>query len=894
MTFHAKPFAVALSTLNSDEYNGLSRENLDKNRTKYGINSLTKAKKQGFFSRFFNALKEPMLIILLFGFVLAFGVNLGKYFKTGEADFVECFGILFAIILSVMITLIMEGSSQRAFAVLNSIYDNVAVKVLRDGKTLSISQRDVCVGDIILLESGEKIIADGRLIYSNYLTVDESALTGESNAVEKDANSIQGVGTPLAERINMVYSGTFITAGSGKMVVTAVGDNTEIGKIAGELKEKNHQQTPLQQKLNKLSKIITITGGICAVIVFVLSVVKLLINGNFTFNNLQELFVSCIILIVAAVPEGLPTIVAVSLALNMIKLAKENALIKKMTATETAGAVSVICSDKTGTLTQNKMSVLSVCMNEYCTKPDRVMLEPLLQNFVCNNSAEVIMEKNKKNTYRGSATECALLSAFEKNSKGIDVEIYRRRYPVLDRTPFKSESKIMHTVIGFGDIERTLIKGAPEVVLPLCDLSEGQRKNLITSMLKHQKKSCRILCFAHGDSEKGKTNNATRHVYDGYVVISDPIRPEVKKAVFDCKRAGIKIKMLTGDNLTTAFSIAKELKISDDESSIINGSDLDKLSDEELKRLLPKINVIARSTPIIKLKVVKALKELGEVVAVTGDGINDAPAIKQADVGFAMGKTGSEICKEAADVVLLDDSFSSVVKAVAFGRNVYRNLQRFILFQLSVNLSALLFVTISAILGLPSPFNTIQLLWINIIMDGPPALTLGLESGGADLMKEKPLKRNEGIVSGKMFLRILFNGVYISAIMLGQYVFNLLNIPLKERSCALFTIFVLFQLFNAFNSRGTGSESVFKSITSNKVMLITFGGVLLLHLLIVQFAPVLFGVSSMCFLSWIKCFFTAFSIVVVSELAKFVYRQLNNKEGCLGIQKFREKACEGK
>ncbi len=888
MNYHTLTCEKVITQLNSDKTSGLSSINLLKNKTKYGANILTKGKKQTFLSKIFCALKEPMLIILLFSFVIALGVSLGKFLKTGEFDFSECFGILFAVILSVAITLIMEGSSEKAFAMLNKIYDNIAVKVIRNGQTLTVSQKDIVVGDILFLESGDKIVADGRIIDSSSLYIDESALTGESQAVEKTHLEIFSQNTPLAERKNMAYSGTFVTLGFGKMVVTAVGDKTEIGGIATELSEKPSGETPLQHKLARLGKTITIIGSLCAIIVFILSIIRLSLTKQLSFESVQELFVSCIVLIVAAVPEGLPTIVAVSLALNMIKLAKENALIKKMTATETAGAVSVICSDKTGTLTQNKMSVISVCSNEFCLAPEKLSIEHLHQNFICNSTAEIVENKGKKQIYKGNGTECALLGAYLKTKPKIDYKTYRRRYKVVDRQPFSSENKIMSTTIEFNESYRKLVKGAPEILLNLCDLTEGQKKKILFEMEKQQKKARRILCFAHVDGQLVDIKEK-KLIYDGYVAIADAIRPEVKKAVADCNRAGIKIKMLTGDNMITAFAIARELNITNDEKSVINGYELEKMDDETLKKLIPKIAVIARSTPIVKLRVVRALKELGEVVAVTGDGINDAPAIKHSDVGFAMGETGTEISKEVADVVLLDDSFNSVVKAISFGRNVYRNLQRFILFQLSVNLSALLFITVCAILGLPSPFNTLQLLWINVIMDGPPALTLGLESMGKSTMSQKPVKKSDGIVSLKMFARIVFNGIFIGSVMIAQYLCNFLGASLKEKGSCAFTLFIFFQLFNAFNSRELGSESVLKSVGKNKIMVFTFVGVFILHLFIVQVLPNVFGVSPMSFVLWIKCFFTAFSIIVVSEVYKLIYRTIKAKKHKLSLIKKQEK-----
>ena len=874
MTFHDKSAIYSIKTFDSDGQKGLSSSIAVKNAVRFGKNVLTKKEKIGFFKRLINALKEPMLIILSFSFIIALGTNLGKFLKSGAGDFSECFGILFSIVLSVSITLIMEGGSERAFATLNKIYENATVRVVRGGQIISVRQGDVVCGDIVLLESGDKIIADGRLIQTEGLSVDESALTGESVPCQKDADAVLGLSTPLAERVNSVYSGTFVTSGSGKMIVVATGDNTEIGKIASELDKGKEELSPLQQKLNRLGKTISIIGVCCAVLVFIVSAFRLYLTKTLTFSSVQELFVSCIVLIVAAVPEGLPTIVAVSLALNMIKLAKGNALIRKMTATETAGAVSVICSDKTGTITENKMKVVSICQGQTCAPPEKSLSLFLQQNFVLNSTADVTINKHKVSR-RGNATECALIEAYIKGNKKTDYRILREEYKIIDRQPFTSDNKFMTTTVDLGDKRRKFIKGAPETVLNKCAMSDLQRRAILADIEKEQREARRVICFAHADldAESGVgLDEDVSYSYDGFASIIDPIRKEVFKAVSDCKRAGIKVKILTGDNAVTAFAIAKELKLVTDGSQVVTATDLEKLDENTLKEILPKITVIARSTPLIKLRVVKALKSMGEVVAVTGDGINDAPAIKHADVGIAMGKNGSEITKEAADVVLLDDSFNTVVKAISFGRNVYRNLQRFILFQLSVNLSALLFITVCAVMGLESPFNTFQLLWINLIMDGPPALTLGLEKAGDALMKLKPVKRREGIVSLKMLLRILFNGFFISGIILWQYLYNFMQIPLGQKKSAVFTLFILFQLFNAFNSRELGADSVFKNIGKNKIMVVTFLAVFLVHLFIVQVCGGALGIGSMEVSSWLKTLAVASSIVVFSEVFKLPVR----------------------
>ena len=876
MDYYLKKPETAIKDFRSDARRGLTEAQAEKNRVKYGDNSLSVKSRKNVFSKIFAALKEPMLIILLFGFFIALGANIGKELKTGDGDFAECFGILFAVVLSVGITIFMEGSSERAFEALNKIYDDIAVKVIRDGEIKIINKKNVVKGDIILLDIGDKIVADGRLMESRDLEIDESAFTGESRKVKKDAFKECLKSVPLGERANFVYSGTFVVSGSGKMVVTETGDGTEIGRIAGELKD-DAGSSPLSAKLNKLGKTVTLVGALCAVLVFMISAARLFLAGEFSAATVSDLFISCIVLIVAAVPEGLPTIVAVSLALNMIKLAKEKALIKKMTATETAGAVSVICSDKTGTLTQNKMSVVAVCNNDFCVQPKLAVNPALFENIVLNSTAEI----TSGGKIKGSGTESALLAAAAARDKTLNVAKFREERKTVYRLPFSSENKYMITAVKTGDKFRVYVKGAPEKVLFHCNITEGQREKLFGDILKEEEKARRILCFAHYDCEEFSEKDAPfkNFTYDGYVALADPVRKDVKEAVKSCKAAGIKVKMLTGDNVVTAFAVAKELKIADERSQAINAQDIEHLEGEALVKALNRVTVIARSTPIIKLKIVKALKEAGEVVAVTGDGINDAPAIKHADVGFAMGESGSEITKEAADVVLIDDGFDSVVKSVSFGRGVYRNIRCFILFQLSVNASALIFTVAAAFLGLPSPFNTLQLLWINLIMDGPPALTLGLEPAPASLMTQKPAPRNESIVDRKTFLRIAFNGAFISAVMVWQYLHNFLGALPEEKTSAYFTLFIVFQLFNAFNCRKLSAESTFKNFGKNKIMLGAFAAVFAAHVLIVEILYKPFGLFPMRWIIWVRCLFTALSVVAVSEAYKLVYRALKKNFG---------------
>lgn len=862
MLFYDENKQNALKTLGSSEARGLSAAAVADSRKKHGANVITKKKTKGLFSKIIEAVTEPMMLILMFSLVITVGTNIGKFIKSGEGDFAECLGIFLAIALSVAITLFMEGSSEKAFAALGKIYDNISVKVIRDGKTALVPRQDIVAGDIVYLSGGDKIVADGRLLHSESLTVDESALTGESVPVRKDAAAVLPSSAPLAERKNFVYSGTFVTGGEGRMLVTAVGNSTEIGQIAGELSEKKDGVSPLNRKLNKLTKIITIIGGVAAAVVLALSIVRLALYGAVTFESVTEAFIGSIVLVVAAVPEGLPAIVAVSLALNMMKLAKDNALIKKLIATETAGAVSVICSDKTGTLTENRMSVIKICTSEFCFTPDKFTKDVMFQNFCANSTADIIRGKTPR--FQGSGTEGALLAAYEK-ATGKDYAAYRDSFNIISRVPFSSDTKVMRTVIAMGGGERLLIKGAIERVLPLTDLTFAQRQKALDAAKVYEAQGRRVIAFAHGDG-----GGAVK--YDGYAVIADPVRKEVYEAVKQCKKAKIKIKMLTGDNINTATAIARELKIADGAAQAVEADALMRLNDAELKKALEKVTVVARSTPAAKLRIVKALKESGEVVAVTGDGINDAPAIRHADVGIAMGVTGSEITKEAADVILLDDSFGTIVKAISFGRNVYRNLQRFILFQLTVNLSAVMFIILSLVTGHGAPFNTLQLLWINVIMDGPPALTLGLEGADAGLMENKPVGRDKSIVSAKMLARIILNGTFMAFVLIMQTAFNFLGCAEREKGAAIFTLFILFQLFNAFNSRRLGKESALTGLSKNKLMPLTFGLTFLIHVLIVQVGFKLFGISPLPLVTWLKLIGTASTVFVMSELYKLIYR----------------------
>lgn len=870
-----------LEELSVNEQTGLTEEQADKNRAKYGANVLTRQKQDSLFKRILEATTEPMIIMLITAGFIALAVNIFRSVTGDEADFLECVGIFLAISLSVMISVIMEGKSAKAFEALTEISKNAAIKALRNGVTTILHQEEVVVGDILLISTGDKLPADGRLLEETGIFADESVLTGESVPSEKDAQKIfTDPKTPLAERSNMLYSGTYITSGYGKLLVTQVGDRTEFGKIAQELDDTEKSGTPLQEKLARLGKTITILGVISATIVFLAQIISFAIHDGLVLEEVMEAFVTSIVLIVAAVPEGLPTIVAVSLSINIIKLPRQNALVKKMIASETIGCINVICSDKTGTLTENKMTVRAFYDSRWHGAVTEPASEQLLHNICLNTTADL----GENGTFIGNPSECAMLSFCETyQSAHRDGKTYaeeRKDHEIIHAFPFSSELKHMTTICRIDETFIAYAKGSPECILSMCEINAEKKHDIETCIKKAEENAMRVIAFAHKDLPVLKDyEEATAHqqmesgmLFDGFVAISDPLRSEVYEAVRSCRNAGISLKILTGDNIVTVTAIANELHLLENGNYAIEAGEIADMNDSELLRRLPSISVIARSTPATKMRIVNLLKTQGNIVAVTGDGINDAPALKNADVGIAMGISGTEVSKEASDIVLLDDSFATIVKAVEWGRNIYENFKRFISFQLTVNLASVIVVFVSILFGLKAPFTALQLLWINIIMDGPPALTLGLEPNYADLMKRKPTSRNESIISKAMLTKIAVTGIYMSAIFLCQYMFNFLQVPDSQMATTLFTLFVLFQLFHSFNCRELHYESIFTHLLNNKLMLLVVGCTFILQILIIQFAGAFFGTVPLELELWLKLFGVASSVIILSELIKLIHR----------------------
>lgn len=877
MESYNKSAQEVLESLQTDAHKGLTEHQVKENGERYGRNEFTKAGRKSLLRRIWEAATEPMLILLLCAWAITIAVNIVNVTQGEHFDWAECAGILVAVLISVVLTVVMEGRSAKAFDELNKIKEGIEIKVVRNGVVQYIPQQELVVGDIVFLETGNKIAADGRLIESISLMSDESSLTGESAPVEKDANAVLAEGTPVAERINMVYSGCFITGGTGKMVVTDVGDFTQFGLIAREIQGGGEGQTPLQEKMARLGKVITVIGAVFAALIFIIQLIFVLATGSASFETISEAFIASIVLMVAAVPEGLPTIVAISLSINIARMARQNALVKKMIACETIGCINVICSDKTGTLTENRMTVVDVWSgggfveeNAFC---DRVMLE----NYCLNSTADLYYE-NDIVRFVGNPTEGALLVSAKKC--GVDYKDFREKAEICELYPFSSDTKNMTSCVKKGDGYVVYTKGSPEKIIALCSLTEEERGIAEADIVSLQKRARRVIAFAHKyvkELPKDRADAESGMSFDGFVGIADPLRAEVYDAVRACKTAGIEVKMLTGDNIVTATAIAEELELLGEGGKAVEASYLENLSDEEFAKVLPAVRVIARSTPLLKMRVVKQLKSEGNVVAVTGDGINDAPALKNADVGIAMGISGTEVSKEAADIVLLNDSFSTIVTTVKWGRGIYENFKRFIQFQLTVNVASVLTVFICTIVGLfvegfHSPFSALDLLWINIIMDGPPALTLGLEPIRDDLMTRKPTARSESIVSKEMLRRIAVNGVFMCLVCLAQQGFNFLGVEENMVQTSVFTLFVMFQLFNAFNCRELGNKSVFSNLFKNKLMLGAFVIAFALQIVITQFGGAVFDTVPLDFLSWLKIIGMALTVVALDELVKLFRR----------------------
>lgn len=872
----------------TDLKTGLTKQEIEALRSQHGANEFTKPKERGLFWELFDVFKEPLMVIL----IIASGLS----FLVGEYQ--DGIGICMAVLLGIIIGRVTEGRSKKAAESLAKMTEDVLVTVLRDGKKQKVRKTDIVPNDLVYLETGDMVPADGVVLESTDLKLREDMLTGEVDQVKKDKE-------------DLVYGGTLVGNGQGLIQIVKIGDQTEMGAIAKDLNQEE-QMTPLQLKLGKLGQIISsISSGVAAML-FVYMLIQILKDSHiqlefssfgsfidslkevhFVFPSIKTAFIVCVGLIVAAVPEGLPTMVNITLAMTMAKMAKINVLIRKKEACETIGSVSVICSDKTGTLTENKMKVGKLFTNGHETLFKEVNDYPLLvENCLVNSSAEVEFNGTHHN-YLGNPTEGAIIAMVNNPS----YQHVREKANIVYQIPFASSNKYMLTVTKHSMSYHILSKGAPEVILKQCksELVDGKirpltkvREQAILDQMKElQSNAMRIIAFASAETTRkedfmNKKQWFHQLTFQGFVGINDPLREGVKESIECARDARIETKILTGDNIHTAIAIGNEIGILTPDKRAVEASYIDGLTDEQLREEVKSIAIVARSMPNTKMRIVSALQENGEVVAVTGDGINDAPALTKADVGIAMGIAGTEVSRNAADIILTDDSFNTIVEAIKWGRGIYNNFQRYLQFTLTVNIIAFLLTIISQLLDQPLPFTTIHLLWVNIIMDGPPALALGLEPVRQTVMKRKPTSKNASIINRLMINTIVMNSIFMILVLLAQLKYNFLGANLdhvthgaSEGQTVIFSLFVSLVLFNALNCREFGLVSIFKNFLKNKIALLILAGTFIIQVIVTQLAGGFFHTVPLSAVMWLKIVAVGSTVVLFNEILKWVLRLIN-------------------
>jgi Ca2+-transporting ATPase len=840
------------------EYVGMTPEAVEESRKTHGYNVLTPAKKTPMWKLYIEKFRDPIIEILL----VAALISLVLAFV--EKDFIETIGIFVAIFLATTVGFIFERDAARKFDMLNALGEEQPVKVRRNGEVMQIARKDIVVGDVVLVEVGDEIPADGRLLSSTDLQINESSLTGEqiTNKFVDESKGRKDATYP----VNLVLRSSMVMNGRGVFVVTAIGDETEIGRVARKSTEDTNTQTPLNIQLERLAKLISKIGTAVAIGAFIIFLVHdILVNplwhtSNY-FGMLQivlNYFMMAVTIIVMAVPEGLPMAVTLALALNMRRMLKSNNLVRHLHASETMGAVTVICTDKTGTLTQNKMQVEE--MNVFAGS------ESLLADAISlNTTAELGRDEKGNATAIGNPTESALLLWLA--DKNIDYKTIRQKYAVEDYLPFSTERKYMITIARVEDKRYLFIKGAPEIVAAKCSVYNVDYKHCFELLSSWQSRAMRTLVFAYAEiGEQYVDLKGDKFEFpltlQAIAAIADPIRQDVPQAVEQCLNAGIKVKIVTGDTRATAIEIAKEIGIWNEdgftENEIklwhITGPDFEALSDDEALKCVKTLKVMSRARPTDKQRLVTMLQKQDEVVAVTGDGTNDAPALHYAQVGLSLG-SGTNVAKEASDMTLVDDSFGSIAKAVMWGRSLYKNIQRFLFFQLVVNLTALLLVLGGSIVGTEMPLTVTQILWVNLIMDTFAAMALASLPPSREVMRAKPRSSSAFIISRPMLNGILFCGITFFIVMMAFLIYcergGTRGVDVHELTL-FFTTFVMLQMWNLFNAKSFGSvHSAFRYLWRDTWFLAVLAITIFGQWLIVTFGGKMFRTSPMTTEEWL-------------------------------------------
>ena len=853
MTYHDLSAQEAASVVQADVQRGLTAAEAARRLAAFGENKLDEKKKKPLIVRFLEQFKDAMIIILLIAAVISFGVACYQVFGTKEGDpieFVEPILIVFIVILNAVMGLVQESKAEKALEALKNMSAPHA-RVLRDGKEQIVAASALVPGDIIFLEAGDFVPADARLLESTNLKSEESALTGESVPAEKNAQAEISADAPIGDRTNMVYSGCSITYGMAKAVVTDTGMGTEMGKIAGLLAGEKETRTPLQQKLAKLGTYLGIAAVLaCAVVFIVGACMKLGWLG---------LFMTAVSLAVAAIPEGLPAVVTIVLSIGVTRMVKKNAIIKRLPAVETLGSASVICSDKTGTLTQNRMTLVKTYLDGgEVTAFDSASVPPEVRRLLewgtlcCDGSVTV---EDGKETHIGDPTETAIVLAAYR--AGSTKEALNAEYPRIAELPFDSDRKLMTTVNKIDGKPVAIVKGAFDVMATRCVKGDIEAARAANDAMSAD--ALRVLAVGYKEIEKVSEEPTSEELesgltFMGLVGMIDPPRPEAKAAVEVCRKAGIKPVMITGDHVVTASAIAKELGILLEGDKAITGAQLDAMSDEELDGEVENISVYARVSPENKIRIVKAWQKKGQVVSMTGDGVNDAPALKAADIGCAMGITGTDVAKGAADMTLTDDNFATIVDAVKEGRGIYSNIKKVVGFLLGTNIAEIIVVLLAMCIWHVSPFISIQLLWVNLVTDSLPAIALGMEKLDPDVMGHKPRAKDESIFAHGYGWQIMFQGAMFAALSLSAYCVGMYALGLEGADAeiagstlAFFTL-VFSKLLHAYNMRsghslfriGPFSNGALNIVTCITAALAAF----------VLFTPGVVTVFGMMYLPW--------------------------------------------
>ena len=858
MTFYDQTADKAAEILFSDISSGLTTKKVAELQAKYGANKLTEKKKKTNLQRFLDQFKDVMILILILAAIVSFAVvciekNWGELFEPAL--------ILLIVILNAIMGVYQEGKAEKALDALKNMSAPHA-RVLRDGKESIVDASLLVPGDIIFLEAGDFVPADARLIESVGLKSEESALTGESVPSEKDASVLLDQKSPIGDRTNMVFSGCSITYGTATAIVTATGMDTEMGKIANLLDSESNTQTPLQQKLAQLGKYLGILAiGACAII-FVVGII----------NKIPplEIFMTAVSLAVSAIPEGLPAIVTIVLSIGVQRMVKKNALIRRLPAVETLGSASIICSDKTGTLTQNRMTLTKAYIDGADTTEDissnnsESIRKLLLYSALCCDGS-VVFNEDGKEQHIGDPTETSIIVAAYKN--GMPKEEINEKYQRIAEIPFDSDRKLMTTVNDIDGKITVIVKGAFDMMAPRCIKGDTEKAKALTESMSSD--ALRVLAVAYKVIDKLPENVTSETLeneltFMGLVGMIDPPREEAKLAVETCRKAGIKAVMITGDHVVTASAIAKQLGILNDGDLAITGAELDAMTDSELDEKVEHISVYARVSPENKIRIVKAWQRKGQVVSMTGDGVNDAPALKAADIGCAMGITGTDVAKSAADMTLTDDNFATIVDAVREGRGIYANIKKVVGFLLGTNIGEVITVFVAMLLWHESPFLSMQLLWINLVTDSLPAIALGMEAVESDVMEKKPKPKNEGIFAHGLGIRIVLQGVMFAILSLIAYVLGK-NIggSLEAGQTMAFMVLSLSQVIQVFNMRSNHSLFKIGFFTNKKLNLAALASILLV--LIVLFTPIgiAFGVI------WLKpiLYLYALGLILVPLIA---------------------------